>query len=82
MKDIFVCKPCPTGPEKYGIFSTCLCIKALQHWSVEIEEIPGHTETLVNFETVFQIVKHNYFDSDAPRLEQIQYCKELKKPIL
>lgn len=93
IEDVFLRKPCNTGPAKFGIFCTCLADAASNKWQratlAVAEELTdlgnlavgaALSKTNPNFDRVLEMFKREYYDSDTPRADQLDYVKELQKP--
>ena len=63
----------------FGVGATCLRGRALQHF-VDVKTTLGGNAP-ARFAATLDLVKRNYFLTDTPRHDQIEYMKTLKKPI-
>ena len=79
LTDIFERRPCLTGPVMFGIGTTCLRGRDLQHFTAVKSTIGGTNPA--RFTAALDTVKRNYFLTDTPRHDQIEYMKTLKKPL-
>ncbi|GAX23113.1 hypothetical protein FisN_UnNu094 [Fistulifera solaris] len=78
LREVFQRKPCTTGPARFGVTSSCLTGKALNDFQRARATVA--TETLASFEVVLSKVKKEYFHSDTPRKDQLDYIETLRKP--